>query len=106
LNDGYAEAPKEKQWCVYLLQCSDAKQSLYCGITNDLDKRIATHNTGRGAKYTRGKTPVILLKSWNCDSKSQALKEEYRIKQLSRKEKLVLCSDIVANESIQQKETK
>jgi putative endonuclease len=90
LIDGYSEAPKEKQWCVYLLQCSDPKQSLYCGITNDLEKRIATHNKNKGAKFTRGKTPVKLLKSWDCDSKSQALKEEYRIKQLTRKEKLAL----------------
>lgn len=79
-----------EKWVVYILQCSDPKQSLYCGITNDLEKRIATHNKGKGAKYTRGKTPVILLKSWDYASKSEALKEEYRIKQLTRKEKLAL----------------
>jgi len=45
-------------WYVYLLECSDS--SLYCGITNDLEKRIATHNSGKGAKYTKVRLPVKL----------------------------------------------
>jgi putative endonuclease len=75
-------------WVVYLLQCSDDRQSLYTGITNDLDARIAKHNSGSGAKYTRGRLPVKLIRSWACESKSEALKLEYRIKQLSREGKL------------------
>lgn len=75
-------------WHVYLLQCSD--NSLYCGITNNLEKRIKTHNSGRGAKYTRARRPVILLKYWEMESKSAALKREYQIKQMSREEKLKL----------------
>jgi predicted GIY-YIG superfamily endonuclease len=75
-------------WFVYLLKCSD--NTLYCGITNDLDKRIATHNAGKGAKYTRGRTPVTLLKSWTFPTKGDALRFEYKVKQLSRDEKLKL----------------
>jgi putative endonuclease len=75
-------------WFVYLLKCSD--DTLYCGITNNLEKRIATHNAGKGAKYCRGRLPVTLFKSFEVADKSAALKEEYRIKQLSREEKLKL----------------
>ena len=75
-------------WYVYLLKCCD--QTIYTGITNNLEKRIKAHNDGKGAKYTRGRTPVILLKFFEFNSKSEALKEEYRIKQLPRQEKLEL----------------
>jgi len=76
-------------WVCYLLQCADG--TLYCGITNDLDKRLATHNAGEGAKYTRGRTPVKLLYRESCADKSAALKREMRIKRMSRNEKLKLC---------------
>lgn len=74
---------------VYLLHCSD--HSLYCGYTNDLPKRIKTHNAGKGAKYTRGRLPVKLVYSERFRSKSKALKREIQIKKLSRilKKKLV-----------------
>lgn len=75
-----------KPWIVYLLQCSD--DTLYCGITNNLERRIKQHNSGTGAKYTRGRGPVLLLKSFVRPTKSQALQLEYKIKQLSRQEKL------------------
>ncbi len=75
-------------WVVYLLECSDG--TLYCGITNDLDKRIKVHNEGRGAKYTQGRLPVTLVKSFACINKSEALKLEYKIKQLPREKKLML----------------
>lgn len=75
-------------WFVYIVKCSD--DTLYTGATNDLDKRIAKHNAGKGAKYTKTRRPVTLLKSWEFPTKSEALKEEYRIKQLSREEKLKL----------------
>jgi putative endonuclease len=76
-------------WTCYLLQCSD--QTLYCGITNDLEKRLAAHNAGEGAKYTRGRTPVKLKYSEPCADKSTALKREMAIKQLPRSAKLALC---------------
>jgi putative endonuclease len=70
------------------LECSD--ETLYCGITNDIDKRIKTHNSGKGAKYTSGRGPVKLVYSERCGNKSMALKKEIKIKKLSRKEKLCL----------------
>ena len=76
-------------WVCYLLQCAD--ETLYCGITNDLDKRLAVHNAGDGAKYTRGRTPVKLLYREICIDKSAALKREMQIKQMPRSEKLKLC---------------
>ena len=75
-------------WVVYLLLCSD--DTLYTGITNNLEKRIDAHNKGKGAKYTKGRGPVSLIKSFECPDKSAALKLEYKIKQLSHKEKLEL----------------
>jgi putative endonuclease len=80
------------QWCAYLLECNDAGKTLYTGITNDLEARIAKHNAGIGAKYTRGRTPVKLLKSFLVSSKSEALKAEHKIKKLSRKQKLELVA--------------
>ena len=73
-------------WYVYIVECSD--KTLYTGITIDIERRIKQHNEGKGAKYTRGRGPVTLVKSFECESKSEALKLEYRIKQLSREEKL------------------
>ena len=77
-------------WFVYLLTCSD--DTLYCGITNNLEKRLTIHNSGKGAKYTRSRLPVSLLKSFKAESKSIALKIERKIKKLSRKQKLELQS--------------
>jgi putative endonuclease len=57
---------------------------LYCGITNDIEKRLAAHNAGEGAKYTRSRTPVNLVYRENCSDKSAALKREMQIKRLSR----------------------
>ena len=75
-------------WFIYLLKCSD--DTIYTGITKDLQKRIDKHNKGTGARYTRGRTPVTLIKSFKRDSKSEALKLEYKIKLLSKEEKLSL----------------
>ena len=81
----------DKMWFTYLLICSDSGGTLYCGITNNLDKRIKTHNEGKGSKLLRGsKLPVKLFKYWEFETKSEAAKEEYRIKQLTRKQKLDL----------------
>lgn len=77
-----------KPWYVYIVECSDG--TLYTGITNNLDKRINTHNKGKGAKYTRNRLPVVLKKSWEVEGRSEASKMEYQIKQLKRDEKLKL----------------
>lgn len=75
-------------WYVYILECSDEKKSLYVGISNNLERRIKAHNSGNGAKFTRGRLPVTLLKSFKVDGKSQALKLEYKLKKLTREKKL------------------
>lgn len=75
-------------WFVYLLKCSD--DSLYCGITNNLEKRLSAHNKGLASKYTRVRLPVILVKVIEVPNKSLALKLEIKIKKLSRKQKLEL----------------
>jgi putative endonuclease len=75
-------------WFCYILRCAD--NTLYCGITNDLDKRIAAHNAGTAAKYTRGRGPVKLVFAENCVDKSVSLKREMEIKNLSRTKKLAL----------------
>lgn len=72
----------------YLVECCD--KTLYCGYTNDIDKRVKTHNLGKGAKYTQKRLPVKLVYSEQFDSKSEAMRREYAIKQLSRSEKLKL----------------
>ena len=77
-------------WICYLLECADG--TLYCGITNDLEKRLAAHNAGEGAKYTRSRTPVVVRYQEKCADKSAALKREIEIKRLSRAEKLALRS--------------
>ena len=69
-----------KKWVVYLVRCSD--KSLYCGISNDLNRRLIEHNLGKGAKYTRSRRPVDLVGISPEMTKSEALKLEYRIKQL------------------------
>ena len=79
-------------WVCYLLRCAD--DTLYCGITNDLDKRLNAHNEGMGAKYTRARIPVELVFSENCIDRSSASKREMEIKKLTRAEKLALISSI------------
>jgi putative endonuclease len=74
------------KWFVYIVECSD--KTLYTGITTDIERRIKQHNKGKGAKYTRGRGPVALVKSFERLTKGEALKLEYQIKQLSREEKL------------------
>jgi putative endonuclease len=75
----------DKSWVIYLLECIDG--SFYTGITNDLEKRLASHNAGLGAKYTRGRRPVTLLEFKTAESQSEALKLEYQIKKLPRLKK-------------------
>lgn len=68
------------QWYVYILRCAD--RSLYTGIATDVDARVVKHNTGKGAKYTRGRLPVTLVYQESSASRGEALKREYAIKSL------------------------
>lgn len=80
---------------VYILECCD--KSLYTGYTNHLEKRIKAHNEGKGAKYTKGRRPVSLVYFESFQTKSEALKREYAIKQFSRKKKLELIKSSSLN---------
>jgi len=77
-------------WYVYILECCD--KTFYTGITNDLKRRIEEHNNSKlGAKYTRSRRPVKLVYSKKIKDKAMAMQEEYRIKKLSRYEKIKKC---------------
>ncbi|MBQ3017918.1 MAG: GIY-YIG nuclease family protein [Clostridia bacterium] len=78
----------DKKNYTYILKCADG--TLYCGWTNDLEKRLKSHNDGKGAKYTRSRLPVTLVYYEKFDSPVEAQKREYRIKKLTRQEKLKL----------------
>jgi putative endonuclease len=84
-------------WVCYLLYCAD--ETLYCGITNDLDKRIAAHNAGTAAKYTRARGPVRLTYTEDCVDRSAASKREMAIKKLTREAKLALIQSQLAGVS-------
>ena len=75
----------EKSWFVYILRCGDG--TLYTGITDDVQARFRAHASGKGAKYTRGRSPLELVYTEQCGNHSEALKREIAVKQLSRKEK-------------------
>ena len=75
-------------WTVYMLACSDG--SLYTGITNDLEKRLGTHQRGKGAAYTRSRLPVEVVFTEQVPDKSSALRREAALKKLSRMKKLAL----------------
>lgn len=76
---------------VYILECADG--SFYTGYTNNLQKRIRTHNAGKGAKYTHSRLPVKLVYSEIYENKSSALRREYAIKQFTRAQKLYLIQN-------------
>lgn len=75
-------------WYVYMLRCGDG--SLYTGITDDVEKRLAAHRSGKGAKYTRGRGPLELAYVEEQPDKSTALRREYEIKKMTRQKKLEL----------------
>lgn len=77
-------------WTVYILQCADG--SLYTGITNDLERRFAEHQAGKGAKYTKGRGPLRLVYQEDCEDRPQALKRENKIKALGKAAKLALVA--------------
>lgn len=75
----------------YIVQCADG--SLYTGWTNDLEKRLQAHNSGKGAKYTRSRLPVTLVYSEEYETESEARSREWHVKRLSREEKLRLIKE-------------
>ena len=75
----------------YILRCADG--TLYSGWTNNLEKRLAAHNSGKGAKYTKTRLPVELVYFESFDSKNQAMSREAQFKQLSREQKLKLINE-------------
>ena len=93
-SDAHSAEPLRKQeeipsaHFVYLVQCSNG--AFYTGYTTNVDKRIAAHNAGKGAKYTRAHLPVTLLACWSFSSKGEALRAEHAIKHLSRAQKVRL----------------
>ena len=78
-------------WSVYVARCADG--TLYCGIARDVAQRIAEHDAGTGAKYTRGRGPLSVMLVRRCRGRSKALRLEYAIKQLSRPAKEALVAD-------------
>jgi predicted GIY-YIG superfamily endonuclease len=79
-------------WCVYLLRCADG--TLYAGITNDLQKRLAAHCAGRGARYTRGRGPLALVHAEPARTRSAALRREHELKRLRRGDKLAFLDTL------------
>tara|TARA_B100000674_G_C37936252_1_gene960431 strand:+ start:427 stop:867 length:441 start_codon:yes stop_codon:yes gene_type:complete len=80
-----------KPWYLYIVLCSDA--SLYTGITTDIKRRLHQHNTGQGAKYTRGRSPVQLVHLRQFTNRSEATKAESKVKKLRRKQKLNIINE-------------
>lgn len=78
------------QWYVYILECADG--TLYTGITNNLDARMHAHEQGRGARYTRGRGPFVLVYQEIVADRSQASRREATIKKMSRSEKLAMTN--------------
>jgi putative endonuclease len=76
-------------WFVYVARCGD--DTLYCGIARDVAARLALHASGKGARYTRGRGPLVLLASRRCRSKNLALRIEHAVKQLARSHKELLA---------------
>lgn len=74
----------------YILKCKD--ETLYTGWTNDIEKRLEVHNAGKGAKYTRARRPVELVYLEQFETKEEAMRREYAIKHMTRKEKLRLAA--------------
>ena len=79
----------------YLLECAD--QTLYCGWTNDLEKRVKAHNAGQGAKYTKPRRPVTLVYYEEFETKEEAMRREAAVKKLTKKEKLRLIAGFIEN---------
>lgn len=86
----------EQNWHLYILRCADG--TLYTGITTDVDKRFEAHCAGKGAKYTRGRSPLTLVYREECGDHSSALKRELEVKKLPRPEKERLIQTTIKTE--------
>jgi putative endonuclease len=95
---GHTLPMPQKSWLLYVLRCRD--QSLYCGITNDLPRRLHQHDQGKGARYTRGRGPVVLLRSWKATNHSAALKAERAFKKLTRQAKELKLKSRAKNDPV------
>lgn len=82
---------------IYIVECKDG--TFYTGWTTDLQRRVKTHNAGKGAKYTRSRLPVVLRYSESFQTKEEAMRREYEIKHLTRKQKQKLIEKMVDKES-------
>ena len=80
-----------KKWYVYILRCKDG--TLYTGSTDDVLRRQAVHNSGKGAKYTRSRLPVELVWWEECPTKEAAMSREWHVKRLTREQKLALIAE-------------
>ena len=89
MNNGQ-KAAFSMRWQIYIIECRDG--SLYTGITIDLEKRLAAHNAGKGAKYTTSRGPVRLVYREGAANRSEASKRENAIKKMNRNDKLALCA--------------
>ena len=78
-----------RNWVLYILECCDG--TLYTGITSDLCRRLSEHQSGTGAKYTKGRSPVKLIYTEEYGSRSDASKREVEVKRMSRGDKLLLA---------------
>ena len=88
--NGHKKGGEAVAWYVYMLRCGDG--TLYTGITDDVDRRLAAHRSGKGAKYTRGRGPLELVYTEEQPSKSAALRREVEIKKLRREQKEALIA--------------
>ena len=77
---------QKNKYYLYVLECNDS--TLYTGYTNNVERRVAVHNSGKGAKYTKARVPVTCVFHQQFETKSEAMKAEYAFKQLTRKQKL------------------
>jgi len=82
--------PAANAWFIYILQCAD--NTLYTGVATDVSARLATHNAGKGAKYTRGRLPAVLLYQESAENRSAALQREHAIKKMRTADKRRLIS--------------
>ena len=78
----------ERKWYLYILECGDG--TLYTGITDDVARRLTQHNTGKGAKYTRGRGPLTLRYQELCGTHGDALRREIAVKRMKREDKIAL----------------
>jgi putative endonuclease len=85
------EPQPAKQHYVYVARCANG--SLYTGYSKNVEQRIAMHNAGKGARYTKANRPIALVACWSFQTKTEALRSEYAFKQLSRQKKLTLIEE-------------